>query len=47
MEQNTKLKLTVQSIVDWMKSDVTVTAPGWAFAAAGAVALILFGIALD
>ncbi|MFQ6553362.1 hypothetical protein AAD018_013575 [Aestuariibius insulae] len=35
------------SLTTWMKSDLTITAPGWAYAAAGLVALVLLGVALD
>ncbi len=35
------------SVVGWLKSDLTVTAPGWAYVAAGLVALVLIGVALD
>jgi hypothetical protein len=31
----------------WLKSDVTVTLPGWALALGGAVALVLVLVALD
>lgn len=31
----------------WLKSDVTVTLPGWAIALGGAVTLVLILVALD
>lgn len=31
----------------WLKSDVTVTLPGWALALGGVVALVLVLVALD
>lgn len=31
----------------WLKSDVTVTLPGWALALGGAAALVLILVALD
>ena len=31
----------------WLKSDVTVTLPGWALALGGVVALVLLLVALD
>jgi hypothetical protein len=31
----------------WLKSDVTVTLPGWAYALGGVVALVLLLTALD
>ena len=31
----------------WLASEVSVTLPGWAFASAGAVALLLLLVALD
>lgn len=31
----------------WLRSPVSVTAPGWAFAAAGTAALVLLVVALD
>ena len=36
-----------QDIGAWMKKPLTVTAPTWAFAVAGLVALALLGIAID
>lgn len=35
------------TVAGWLRSDVTVTLPGWAFAAAGALALVLVLVALD
>ncbi len=35
------------AIARWLRSDVTITLPGWAFASAGALALLLLLVALD
>ncbi|MBY5933212.1 hypothetical protein KUV51_09410 [Tateyamaria omphalii] len=36
-----------QDISTWLKKPLTISAPTWAFLAAGLVALALFGLALD
>lgn len=35
------------NFMQWLKSDVTLTAPGWVFALGAVAALVLLGIALD
>lgn len=34
-------------VMQWLKSDITLTLPGWMLAAAAVGALLLVGIALD
>ena len=43
----TPRKLDSQTIKDWLAAPLTVTFPGWVFAAAGLAALLLLLIALD
>ncbi|EBA11668.1 hypothetical protein [Roseobacter sp. CCS2] len=47
MEHPKTPALTKATVTNWLKSDVTFTAPGWAFALAAVAALVLLGIALD
>ncbi len=43
----TPRKLDSQTIKAWLTAPLTVTFPGWVFAAAGCAALLLLLIALD
>ena len=45
--QTAPRKLDSQTIKDWLAAPLTVTFPGWVFAAAGCAALLLLLIALD
>ncbi len=54
MTQDTKAQTTAapvrtepKDVSAWLKKPLTLTAPTWAFLAAGLVALVLMGIALD
>jgi hypothetical protein len=49
MTQQTEDKETSQTdrLRAWLKSDVTVTLPGWAVALGGVVAVVLLLVALD
>lgn len=38
---------STERLRSWLKSDVTVTLPGWALALGGVVALVLVLVALD
>jgi hypothetical protein len=47
--EDTTLQRTssTERLQSWLKSDVTLTLPGWALALGGAVALVLVIVALD
>ncbi len=47
MEDPKTPALNKSSVGNWLRNDVTVTAPGWAFALAAAVSIVLLGVALD
>lgn len=48
IDETTKQPATsTERLRAWLKSDVTVTLPGWAIALGGAVALVLLLVALD
>lgn len=47
MQDNKITTLNASSVSHWLKKDITVSAPGWVFALAAAVAVILLGVALD
>ncbi|MFQ6548265.1 hypothetical protein AADZ90_009925 [Aestuariibius sp. 2305UL40-4] len=47
MQEPTENTTDKNSVATWLKSDLTITAPGWAYAVAGLVALVLIGVALD
>lgn len=47
MQDNKTTALNASSMSHWLKKDVTVSAPGWAFALAAVVAVILLGVALN
>jgi hypothetical protein len=48
LEDTTPQRTTsTERLQTWLKSDVTVTLPGWALALGGAVALVLLLVALD
>ncbi|MEL7212680.1 MAG: hypothetical protein AAGK92_08465 [Pseudomonadota bacterium] len=38
---------TADQVTTWLKTPISITAPGWAFALAAFVALLLLGVALD
>ena len=47
MTQKTNRSVDLSGIRSWMTSNITVTAPGWAYAAAGAGGFVLLILALD
>jgi hypothetical protein len=47
VEDQKAKKVHVNDIVEKLKTDVTVTAPAWAFVTAAILALVLLGVALD
>ncbi len=47
MEQQKPNSVTFQNISGKLKSDITITAPGWVYLAVAISALVLLGIALD
>lgn len=40
-------KYSAQDVMTWLKQPLGITAPRWAFVAAGLAALVLLGVALD
>ena len=46
-DTTTQPATSTERLRTWLKSDVTVTLPGWAIALGGAVALVLLLVALD
>lgn len=38
---------SINTIIEKLKTDMTLTAPGWVFAVAGVAVLVLIGAALD
>jgi hypothetical protein len=47
LEDRENKTIDLNRLVTKLKTDVTITAPAWAFAAAALVALVLLGVALD
>ena len=47
MEDPKTPALNRATVSHWLKKDITLTAPGWIYAAAAVVLLVLLGVALD
>ena len=47
MEDPKTPALNKATVSHWLQKDITLTAPGWIYAAAGVVLVVLLGIALD
>ncbi|MCK0094757.1 hypothetical protein MWU60_04185 [Yoonia sp. F2084L] len=47
MEDHKTPALNTSTVTTWLKKDITFTAPGWVFAVAVMVLLVLLGVALD
>lgn len=44
---STSTRLDLQTFERWLKSDITLTVPGWVLAAAAVLVVVLTGVALD
>ncbi|WP_300058174.1 hypothetical protein [uncultured Roseobacter sp.] len=47
MQDEKRPPTSIDTIVQKLKTDISLTAPGWVFAVAGIVVLVLIGAALD